>query len=826
VFKTDSAGVVENPHIVDTTEIREGFTYGSVSILPVPNGLELYFTRHTTGSIWEDMDVDIMMIRATEVGVMGPLNTMPIDFAYLNSPWPLATAPEVIWSDPRIIGTYRCRRTDDKLTVVIAGKTRYLVQSFMRDDRDLHLVPSIMYGFMPYQGTWAFSELRGDANWGYTEPTLSVAFNQAYVGYLKHQRLTGRYSNLGKLCVAAISMADLSLIPQTGAFSDLKFSSLRGSKDLTGASSKWMFVGETGVEGQSEVGGLPTFVSYYLVAPIPSIQPRTGKIIRGVPFRLDGYQTYDPDRIPLNYSWAHTDPSPLVTISPATGVETYVLVPKAVGPNARSFSVILTVNDGMHGPITDAVAYTVDAMPLPSITFDSAVGGIINVVRNTVVTVKATVSTNANQDVRLKWTQVSGTPMELEGTDTDTLVMYLYRPHVSGENIVLRLAVYDDINTAALDGTTPCAVSETLTLVVPAIDATLLEPKSVKRSFFNIENNRASISQRHCSGVWDQPQLETLVGSDFFRVKMTGGLQQERVVYISERSVIATAQSSLASGVHFYCRRFTLLGTTIADADHAENDVTWVLTSGGTTLFYSSPGPDYQSDWPDHFLDFSKSYGTYHKLFVTNLFDGHRVLCYSGESGVLLAQIYEPDMTVEAIFAISTHNNILYGADHVTFVRLADVESTQTGKVLVGTVDSDGKYYETLVDLPRRRIISTWDSSSTHSRTILTGEILATAGAVYEGRLKAPTAIVVEQEPGTANVNVTWKQERADLVDEYEVWGQVNASTEAMLARAVGGAATHATILGVHGNTYTVRVRAKNTDGYGPFSQMAILIVP
>lgn len=815
-FEVDAADNIGNVRIIDATDLRDGYTYGSVSVAPAASGVELYFTRHKTGPVWADCVVDIMRSRISEVDVPGPMNSELIDGGAVGGPFPLQPVTDLGWEAPTVVTSYKCRYTDDKLTVLSIGQIRYMVQAFWRSDKTLKLVPCIMFGFKADQD-WAFRELTGDATVGYVEPTLSLSSDRAYLGYLQLQRSGEGYSTLGNLRIAAISTSDLSLTYEGGAYSNLKFRSLRGSKDPADVSSRWMFVGEAGVEGDADAPGLPTYVSHHIVAPIPSIRPRTSTIIRGVPLQIDGLQTYDPDQNPLQYTWSHNDPSPFVTLTPTTGVRTTLMVPKNVGPQPRSINVTLTVDDGIHGPVSDVVTYTVDGMPAPTVTFSGVDGGAISVMRNTVVTVKANVTTYPNQVVTLLWEQIDGNTMVLENVNSDTVKVNLFRAHVSGENIVLRLTVTDGINVP---------VVATVTLQVPAIDESLIETKSVKRSFFNIEGNRASIADRHTSGKWDYPQLETLIGSDFFKVKMSGSnMQQERVVYISHKSVIATAQSALASGVHFYSRRFTLLNTSIADADHAENDTTWVLLNDGRTLYFKSPGPDYQSDWPDAVFNFSLSYGTYNGLYITNAFDGHRVLCYSGNSGILLVQLYEPTLAVEAVFAISTRNNVLYGADKVTFVRLADVESLQSGKVLVGTIDTDNKTYETLIDLQRRRIISTWDSSSTLSHRVVTGEILMKDEARYQGRLSAPTSVTASQEPGTTNVIVSWVQDRSDLTDEYEVWGQVNNAPDTMLAHVTGGATMHAKILGFSGSSYAVRVRALNNDGYGPFSSVSMVTV-
>jgi hypothetical protein len=205
-------------------------------------------------------------------------------------------------------------------------------------------------------------------------------------------------------------------------------------------------------------------------------------------------------------------------------------------------------------------------------------------------------------------------------------------------------------------------------------------------------------------------------------------------------------------------------------------------------------------------------------LFSTATFDNVRVVALSGPSGCFLLQLNSTQFTVQGFFEISVESGLIYGADNVQWIRESNVESLHSGKVLLGTLDSQGRTYETLIDLAHRQVLGTWDASKLKNQFVTTGEILFETQSTYVG---APQAPVLSPAVVNSNfsVNLKWTTERPDLVSSYQIQMSTDGGGYNPLTY-IGSGIIQAYVTSIlpKGHTYTFQVRSGSPDGFSPFS--------
>src|SRR5208337_4453284 len=133
-------------------------------------------------------------------------------------------------------------------------------------------------------------------------------------------------------------------------------------------------------------------------------------------------------------------------------------------------------------------------------------------------------------------------------------------------------------------------------------------------------------------------------------------------------------------------RLFTPLATAIVDAVHTEDDYTLVLDD--KQIFRYSTATLINTDNPDTTIDLANlsSSMQFDSIFSTTSHGNVRILALSGPDGCLLVQVANDTLVVQGTLALTTISNLVAGANNVQFVRLSNVESLSSGKVLVGTV--------------------------------------------------------------------------------------------------------------------------------------------
>jgi len=256
----------------------------------------------------------------------------------------------------------------------------------------------------------------------------------------------------------------------------------------------------------------------------------------------------------------------------------------------------------------------------------------------------------------------------------------------------------------------------------------------------------------------------------------------------------------------------------ILDALQTESDQTLILTDTNKLYRYST-SPLISSDNPDTTINLVPAITstlTFNEMEATASHAGIRVIVLSGPEGCLLLQVNTLTFVVQGFLEISLESNLVYGADNVLWVRTSNVESLRLGKVLLGTMDSHGATYETLIDLPHKTILGIWDISKLRNPIVNTGEILFENESTYAGAPQA--ALLAPPIVKNGQITLTWIQPRLDLVLGYEVWYSYGG-VFSLLTHIDSGVIEQYTF-SLPSGAYAFKVRASSLDGFSAFSNI------
>jgi hypothetical protein len=473
--------------------------------------------------------------------------------------------------------------------------------------------------------------------------------------------------------------------------------------------------------------------------------------------------------------------------------------------------------------------------PTPVITMPVGLVGHRNF--TVVVAPVITGDTDADDLTTYTWTEPVGTLLQATGTDTPVLTFETNGALVEGETIEWSLVVNDGVNPP---------VTAFVAIPIDSYDFSPTDSLSLSRSVWwgNIADRNVTAPSPPME--WGALDISSIY-SDLSGVKRVSVLQvispptqgQDRLVYISPYSVLVFLYlNSPPSSV--FRKLLPPQNTvssppvlpTVLDAVHTEEDYTLMLASNGY-LYRFLPDLPLTSDNPDISLNLSSiSSLSFTQIFTTVSYGGNRVLVLSGPDGCLLLQVRTTDLVPQAVLEISTTSQLLYGANNIQFVRLANVENTRSGQIFLGSVTNSGLTYETLIDLSQNAIIGTWDKTKLINQQVTSGEILFEPESTYAGAPLSPTLFPpVDKGPNPLQSNleqveISWSAFRPDLASGYLVESSIDGGATWQVASTVNNGSIESIVVSLSkGHTYTFRVQTLSSDGSSGFSNVEAISI-
>jgi hypothetical protein len=800
-YEITPSGVVVYSVIILSSASRVGDTFGALSLVST-NGdnLELYFTEHPKSFQFTDMTVQVNVIKKT-TGV---------------------------WGSPTTLRNIICRQSSTKFSVIANGNSRYLAFAYYTQSRS-GLIGNSLVGYLAsiLAGSWTFNDFLGTITQSIVEPTLTVMtggsppVSSVTLTYLiRDMTLSGVTDSI--VIVADLNVTDFQLTVRQDFRNPPRLSFLRGTRDVVPSTSGWLIFGENSSYKVQ-------FLSGYNVTPIAIVTPLTLTAYRGIPYTFDASGSSDANADPLQYEWSISSLTgvslipnypPLSTNSSAT-----LVVSNSVGP--AGFSITLTAgavdidfnNNPIHFPPTGmAIAtavITVPAVPIPIITWPS---NPVSAARNSTVTLTPTVTVDSHTFPTYSFVQTSGTIVSTGGSSS-TLTFSTSGANINGETLTFSLTVNDGINTP---------VSSTVSVDVVAYTFITFDDHVLARSnFISTSNNLTptNIAYRNTTQMWSSP-IKSSLYTNMTSIRRSVTLQgHDRFISISPSSVLVNQYNPEINTA--ILRRLLPPSTNIVpilDAVHTEQDQTFVLLNNQKLYRYST-APLISTDNPDATLNLPDLTSfTVNRIFITATIANKRILILSGPNGLVLLQVKNDTLEVQGKLEISKESGLIYGADNVQFVRQTNLESLHTGKLLIGTLGSDGATYETLIDMAHGLIIGTWDKTKLRNQIVTSGEILFEPFSGYVGLQTAPVLNPVVTDNNYV-ATLSWTQERPDLVQSYVISVSIDLGPYNTLATITSGVALSYTtgILDVTKN-YRFKMYSVSADGTSPDSNIQTLI--
>lgn len=757
-----------------------------------PTSVDVYYTQHPRALLFKDQTISINKIVTTPD---------------ISGGFTVGTAIGIL--------DVSARYTEDKLTVLkTQSNDLILTSSYYTQVASGVLSSTSVIGYLAASSPiWSFKELKGSTNVSWLEPTPSInQVDEIYISILQFDINNGIVSDSGSFRTYQLDTMSMGLTEIPNNFST-KYTTLRGSKDVIDSLSDWFILGY--IYNKTVGAGDVYYISHLNLPPVVSVSPSSLTLVRGVSTEIDASTTYDPDMDPITFQWTSNDITGFFHII-GSGNKIQVLVDKQIGPAATTIDVTLTVTDTpptgvpANPPVSVVIPVTIALNNAPTITMPGA--GSYNATRNETYTIIPTVSDVELDTLTFQWAQTAGTVVPIYNTTSKDLKVELYRTDVTGETLAFQLTVSDGINTP---------VTSTMSVSVPAISMNLMDSAELK--YTGPTSNKMAL--RNTSSSWVSATfVDPGLTSDSSRMKISYDINSNiRRSYISNKSVLVTNDFGSVSPT-FYRRRIAYRGTVL-DAVHVEDNTTYLLVSYSNSLYlmkYSSSGHNNISDYPDQEISLeSITTGSFDRITCTISNKGYRVFLLYGTSGILLLQVSTSDITdIRQNIYISTSTSMLSGADNITFIKFNNIDSLNDGQLLIGSVDSVGNTYETLLNLSDRRVVGTWDKSNTLSAKVVTGEMLNKSPKDYSGILQAP--VLNTPLVSGSNIILSWSQTRNDLVDYYELEADIDNTTFSLLKRITSGIILSTVVnnTDIFNHIYKFRIRSFNGDGSSTYSNI------
>lgn len=544
---------------------------------------------------------------------------------------------------------------------------------------------------------------------------------------------------------------DLAITDIPGFYNQLQFTWLRGSKSIVDNKTKWSLIGEKVNSDATVATSYVSAFNVPPSASLTST-PIGANTYRGVTRYFDASGTLEADGGSVTYAWSNDSVdalnSNLVEFSSA-GSSATLFVPYEIGGAAAPFSVAVVAYDVNNPPmnvtgvavLNNTIIATTDApvnlsvnenvllygLNFPGINvrpltvtsvsqnqFSGTITGFtspntptipqtgyavappqyavydvvvpqnaaptiapmadISAARNSTVTIAPTFTGlgDVDDNITYTWQQTSGTPVSITGASTATLSVNTQGVNTGGETLVFQITVSDGVNPS---------VSASVNVIVPAYSYLGMDTQRIQRSMWS-----GSISQRNSSQTWGTLTPSTLY-SNVIKVKRNSGSDgYDREIWISPYSV--TVFNPLSPSMLVLRKLLSPDNTTILDAVQTELDYTLVLDAKQRLSRYKGQVV-ITTDSPDIVLDLtSLTTQTFKTVYATVQHDNSRIIAVCGDSGGLLLQVKDSDLTVLGSMELTEEDGFLYGADNIQWIRTSNVETLKTGRVLVGSIST------------------------------------------------------------------------------------------------------------------------------------------
>lgn len=718
-----------------------------------------------------------------------------------------------VWSTPALVASYNGCFTDDCLSVLqLPNGALALAQGYWSYTNGTSLVGSILYGVKLDGQPWVFRNLVGSESVSYTYPVVCQdSSNSLHLAYLCKQ------IGASTLSVFNVDLSTLALTPRTGQFSTKTYSQLKGTKSQADNVSKWSLVAAKNLEsGGSEA----YYVSEKNLPPVAAFTPESGTVKRGTLFMLDASTTSDPDQDILTYTWSIASGTSATFVG--SGAKVGLLVDKSVGPDASTTTVQLNVADGQGNSSTTTHTFDIPFNAAPVVSFSPSERLVS---RNTTIKLSPTIADADNDSLTVAWQQTAGTTVKIEPKGLEASVQ-IYNTLPVGETLAFTCSVSDGVNTP---------VTASISLIVPPVSASQQDLGVLKPAMMvdTGEGLPRTIAQRHDTCTLS-PLSDSTLRTDFFNAK-TYSYSRQTTLFIGQSSVLLAARTTSASSVTYNASTSTRFiapeDATIYDACMLENyDVAMLLSDKRIHVLSVSTkgGTGLMTEWPDYVIDrtWLASYnGKFYGLEVSKTSKGFTTFCVYGSNGLVLIQV-DSKYNVTGSLRISTDSGLLYGSSNVTFVRMVNVASITSGKLLVGTVNDNGETFETMIDLGSRSITGTWDATLLINQVVKTGELFdqrRTLGILPQAPILSATLA-----DNKVDVALTWKQPSGDVVNAYQI--ETTYGTPGSwytLVTINTGLVTYFNTQIEYGSSASYRVRAINDEGAGPWNnEVAVGVKP
>lgn len=702
-------------------------------------------TEMTVGDVWGGFSLYYDGTNVESYSILGgksyAINKKPKTYAIRRT----TRIAQGVWASPTVIMNYEGNFTDDKLTVVGSGSNRLISNTYYTLNKVGTLQKRLMYAVSTDAGlSWSASTVDEDTD--VSEPTPAVGHDGTmWLLYLNNSSLVAETINPTN----GYRTLDTTPLRNTPT---LKY--LRGSRSVAPSNSGWSLIGYSA----SPTGHTLSYISKFNLPAAAKIIPTELTIKRNVEYVLDGSYSSDFDGDPITYQWGLDEVNDDVVITPiGNGSKATVRVLNTIGPGARTVGVNLTVaaTEGDTSPSVTTTYVNIPFNNAPSVTIDP----FGTVLRNTKVVVHATVTDADLDDLTYDWVQTSGGEVEFTGFDTDTIVVNTHPVLIGGDTLVFTLTVNDGVNTPQV------AVA---TLVVPAISGATLDTGTIEvYQFVN------GIQYRNQLSRWDLDNWISSKPCDLEGFAVTTSRNGYNIAtYQSAKSVLVVSDELAVPE-----SRYITTPVTTTDAWTTADHDTLVVCADNSLRVYRFTNSEGDSDFPDVTIDIAEySNYTYKYIWCSRLVLGNYCVILYGPEGLLLLDIdtTEGKFAVIGSSIVRVDSNTLVGDNNVEFIRTDGVVSIDTGTLLIGTRDSNGESFETLLDLPTMRIREYWDRNKRLNKSVSTGEIITEGSEEYKGYLEPPSGITVTNIGTVGSYtyapHISWYHPTPSFVTSYLVY--------------------------------------------------------